>query len=60
MNEQRTTQQNAELKRSVSSGYATGAAKTENEIATLILDCAVELHRKFWVQDYWKVHTKHL
>ena len=46
MNERRTTQQNAELKRSVSSGYATGAAKTENEIATLILDCAIELHRK--------------
>ena len=46
MNEQRITQQNAELKRSVSSGCATGAAKTENEIATLILDCAIELHRK--------------
>ncbi|MBK7886629.1 MAG: GxxExxY protein [Bacteroidetes bacterium] len=32
-------------KRSGSSGLAAGATKTENEIATLILDCAVELHR---------------
>ncbi len=50
MNEQRATQQNAELKRSGAAsrslGRATGAAKTENEIATLILDCAIELHRK--------------
>lgn len=46
MNEQMTTQQNAELKRNVRSGCATGAAKTENEIATLILYCALELHRK--------------
>lgn len=45
MNEQMSTQQNAELKRSGSNGCATGAAKTENEIATLILDCAVKLHR---------------
>ncbi|MBK7965562.1 MAG: GxxExxY protein [Bacteroidetes bacterium] len=46
MNEHTTTKQNAEFKRSDSNAFATGAAKTENEIATLILDCALELHRK--------------
>ena len=46
MNEYTITKRNAEFKRNDSSGCATGAAKTENEIATLILDCAVELHRK--------------
>lgn len=33
-------------KRGGSSGCATSAAMNENEIATIILDCAVELHRK--------------
>lgn len=34
------------FKRGGSSGCATSAAMNENEIATIILDCAVELHRK--------------
>ena len=33
-------------KRGGSSGCATSAAMNENERATIILDCAVELHRK--------------
>jgi GxxExxY protein len=33
-------------KRGGSSGCATSAAMNENEIATIILDCAIELHRK--------------
>jgi GxxExxY protein len=33
-------------KRGESNGCATSATMSENEIATIILDCAVELHRK--------------